>query len=1607
MPHSDFIHLHLHTQYSLLDGACQLKKLVELASRYKMPSLAITDHGNLFAAIEFYQEAQNAGIKPIIGCEMYIAPKSRFEKSSSAIQEASYHFILLCKDEEGYHNLMRLVSIGYLEGFYYRPRIDKEALAKYSKGLIGLSACLKGEIPAHLQNNQYNLAIKCADDFAQILGKDNFYLELQENKIPEQDACNQGLLRIAKELSLPIVATNDVHYLTKETAKAHEALLCIQTQTTLSDPQHMRFQSDEFYFKTQDEMKALFREHPEAIANTVDIAERCNLELDFKKLHLPHYQPPEGLSKDEFLRKLCEAGLARRFPDGATAEIKERLEHELATIKKIGFTSYFLIVWDFIHFAKSRGIPVGPGRGSAAGSLVSYLLCVTDINPLKYGLLFERFLNPERIGLPDIDIDFCYERRQEVIDYVTQKYGRQNVAQIITFGTMLARAVIRDVGRVMGMSYADVDRIAKLVPAELNITLDDALTQEPELRHLCETDQAIAQLIDTARSLEGLTRHASTHAAGVVISDAPLEQYLPLFKSSEDLITTGYSMEALEKIGLLKIDFLGLRTLTVVQRACEIVKHRHNKEINIDTLPLDDQKTFQLLSSALTSGIFQLESNGMRDLLRKIRPDKFEDLIAILALYRPGPMGSGMLEDFIARKSNNTAVHYESKKMEPILKATYGIMVYQEQVMQIASELAGFSLSQADILRKAMAKKIPEVIERQRKNFVEGCKKNNIREAAANKIFDQIEYFSGYGFNKCVIGSTHITDADSGKVITVKELYDKKHATQHTYSLSDDLKIVKSKINSVFANGRKAVYRLKTSLGKEITATGNHPFYTINGWKYLRDLCIGERIGLPRQIPAPERNAEAIEDYKLAALAGILSEGNTCHPSGVYFYNNDKDMVDDFIRNARQFSDTEPTIRLRRKRYEVYCGTGRDARFSPAQNPWNRGFCKNTYMDAKAQIENRKSGLRQWVEELNLDNKKAGEKTIPDIIFSLGKEQLALFVGRLWSGDGFIFSKNNTIPFYASASKTLCLQLQELLLRFDITSRLCEKRFKYKYKGNASYKTGYCLYLYARQSVSAFISQIAPHIIGRKKQIESMASHYKRISPGLESKDTMPAEIKYIVKEEKDKSGLSWKELESRTGVCMKEFYGRVKSYKKGFRRKTILQLAQFFESRKLLSLANSDILWDSVKSIEFSGTEETYDLEISQTHNFIADGIIVHNSHSAAYAMISYRTAYLKANYPVEFMAALLTSEKDNTDKIVEYVAECQRMGIEVLPPDVNESRDIFTVVDESKIRFGLIAVKNVGQGAIESILRVRDQRGKFSCLEDFCEHLDLRLVNRKVIESLIKAGAMDGFGLYRAQAMVNLERVLQMSSKSQKEKLTGQLSFFDLGPENGFKKNVAEPPSQQVREWPEPQLLAFEKEMLGFYVTGHPLARFANQLKRFASCSIASLHTHKDADPIKLAGFIAKIKNTVTRKSGEKMAILKLEDLSGAVEILVFPEAYRQNSRYIQPNSAVLIQGRLNLREEAPKIILNSIIPLEEAYKQISKIDINIAGLKDNLLASLKQTLSEHSGPTPVYLHIDSPNRARLQILVSNELHVQPNQNLIQDIGTLLGEERFSLTL
>lgn len=1146
MYHSDFVHLHVHTQYSLLDGACRIKELIQKAAEYKMPALGMTDHGNVFGAIDFYQTAVKFGVKPIIGCEAYVAPASRLDKTSAQGKGGSSHLILFAKDETGYRNLMKLVSIGYLEGFYYRPRMDKEVLRQYSQGLLATSACLRGEVAWSLRQNNYNAALKAADDLHQVFGKGNFYLELMETQIPEQKVVNEGLMKISKDLNLPLIATNDVHYLEQGQARAHDALLCIQTQTTLDDPNRMRLQTDDFYFKDPEAMKKAFSHVPEAIRNTLEVAEKCNLELNFSKIHLPHYEPPVGKTKEEFLRELCMEGIKNRFGT-ATKEILDRLEFELATIKKMGFASYFLIVWDFIHYAKQNDIPVGPGRGSAAGSLVSYLLEITDLDPLKYGLLFERFLNPERLGMPDIDIDFCYERRPEVIEYVTNKYGKDNVAQIITFGTMQARAAIRDVGRVMSVPYGDVDRIAKLVPPDPNMDLAQALKVEPQLTQLCKQDEKAAAIIETAMVLEGLNRHASTHAAGVVISDKPLTEYVPLFKTSDGQITTGFSMDGIAKIGLLKMDFLGLRTLTVISEVVKLVRITRNSEINIDKIPLDDKKTFDLLSSANSFGIFQLESAGMRELLKRIKPSQFEDLISILALYRPGPIGSGMLDDFIKRKKGEVQVRYDHPKLESILKETYGIIVFQEQVMQIASALAGFSLTQADHLRRAMSKKDPAEMERMRKDFVTGCHQaSKISEGLANKIFDLIDYFSGYGFNR----------------------------------------------------------------------------------------------------------------------------------------------------------------------------------------------------------------------------------------------------------------------------------------------------------------------------------------------------------------------------------------------------------------------------------------------------------------------------SHSAAYALISYRTAYLKANFPVEFMCALLTSEKDNTDKVVEYVKESEAMGINILPPDVNESVAEFSVINDKTIRFGLLAVKNVGSLAIDSIVRNRKTNGKFESLFDFCERVDLRLANRKVVESLIKCGAFDSFNMFRSQMTVLLDKALETGARTQKEKATGQFSFFGMKDVGGsFRKDAEDAPA--IKEWPQAQILSFEKELLGFYISGHPLTHYAVEMKEFTDYSTKDLIKATDGQEVKFFGLVNNVKLTTTKKTNERMAILKMEDMEGEVEVVVFPSTYQQLASQIKENIVSVVKGRVSFRDEAPKIIANDMKQIDDAYKSVASISVDLSGVNEDGLRKLKEKLSQFPGKVPVYLRLDTNVYKSVQILVGEDLFVAPSDVLMNELKDLVGEGKFSLTL
>ncbi len=1168
MHHAPFVHLHLHTQYSLLDGAIRIPDLVERAREFRMPAIAITDHGNMFGAIEFYRKAQEAGVKPIIGCEVYVAPSSRHEKSGAASSgEASGHLILLCKNQIGYRNLCRLISTAYQEGFYYKPRIDWGLLAEHNDGLIALTSCLGGEIPSLIGQGRMEQARKRVTEMSRVFDRDRLYLELQENFLAEQAVVNKGLIELSRELGLPLVATNDCHYLRREDAFAHEVLLCIQTGKTLDDPSRMRFANNEFFVKSPAEMAELFRDVPEALASTVAIAERCKHELDFKTYHFPQYAKPVDKSLDQVLNEQACSGLEERFAiirqqrPGFSAEdeqrYRERLETELACISQMGFPGYLLIVADFINWAKDHGIPVGPGRGSAAGSLVCYALRITDIDPLPYNLLFERFLNPERISMPDIDVDFCINGRDRVISYVRDKYGRDNVAQIITFGSMLARAVIRDVGRGMGMPYGEVDKIAKLVPNPTGkkVTLTDALRQEPKLREMVDKDAKVKQLFEVALALEGLTRHASTHAAGVVITPKPLTEYLPLYvdPKSQGQVTQ-YDMSCVEKIGLVKFDFLGLKNLTVIDNAVRLIHSGKTPDFNLFALSYDDPAAYQLLQAGNTTGVFQLESSGMKELLIKLKPSCFEDIIAVCALYRPGPLGSGMVDDFIQRKHGRRAITYDFPELEPILKDTYGVIVYQEQVMQIAQVLGGYSLGGADLLRRAMGKKKPEEMAKQKEIFLAGAKKNHIDLKKAEGVFDLMAKFAEYGFNK----------------------------------------------------------------------------------------------------------------------------------------------------------------------------------------------------------------------------------------------------------------------------------------------------------------------------------------------------------------------------------------------------------------------------------------------------------------------------SHSAAYALIAYHTAYLKAHYPVEFMAALLTEDMENTDKVIKNINEIRNMGIAILPPDINASCRDFTV-HASDIRFGLGAVKGVGDAALEAITEARRQE-PFNSLPDFCERVDLRRVNRRVIEALIKCGAFDSVGGKRAQYMAILDEAMDAGQKLQRERELGQESLFGAEQISAPRGGGRLPDGD---EWPENVLLTNEKEALGFYITGHPLARHSAAIKRFASCDASSLAERADKEEVSLCGIVAGIKELTTKK-GDRMAFVTLEDLSGFIETVIFPEVYMAAMDLLKSEEPLLVRGSVDAGEEVQeegegqaggngrggnrgsKLIVTEVLSLKEVRGRMTKrvhFRVTTPGLDESQLRALREIVGRYRGECEGIIHLIIPNRSETVVKLPDSLRIQACDELMDDVEKLFG--------
>jgi len=1580
-----FAHLHQHTQFSLLDGAAKLQDLLKWVKETtpEDPALAMTDHGNLFGAVEFYKKATAMGVKPIIGYEAYVAAESRFDrKRGKGLDGGYFHLTLLAKDFTGYQNLVRLASRAYLEGFYEKPRIDREILKEHSEGLIALSGCLGAEIPQFILQDRLDLAEARLNEYLSIFG-DRFFIEIQNHGLPEQQKVNQVLKEFARKYGLGLVATNDGHYVRKEDARAHEVLLAIQSKTTLDDPERWRFPCDEFYVKTPEEMRAMLPEAEwgdEPFDNTVEIARMCDVDLpigDKMVYRIPRFPLPEGRTEAQYLRELTFLGLLRRYPDRITeafyrevlrllgtmpphgderalAEALARVEekaweelrkrfpplegvrewtaeailhralYELSVIERMGFPGYFLIVQDYINWARGHGVSVGPGRGSAAGSLVAYAVGITNIDPLRFGLLFERFLNPERVSMPDIDTDFSDRERDRVIQYVRERYGEDKVAQIGTFGSLASKAALKDVARVYGIPHKKAEELAKLIPVQFGKPkpLQEAIQVVPELRAEMEKDERIRQVIEVAMRLEGLNRHASVHAAGVVIAAEPLTDLVPLMRDQEGRPVTQYDMGAVEALGLLKMDFLGLRTLTFLDEARRIVKESKGVELDYDRLPLDDPKTFELLSRGETKGVFQLESGGMTATVRGLKPRRLEDIIALVSLYRPGPMEH--IPTYIRRHHGQEPVSYAEfphaeKYLRPILDETYGIPVYQEQIMQIASQVAGYSLGEADLLRRAMGKKRVEEMQKHRERFVRGAKERGVPEEEANRLFDMLEAFANYGFNKCLPARAKVVDWRTGRVVSLGEIVRGEVQGVWVVSLDEDrLRLVPRPVVATFSSGRAQVYALRTATGRVLEATANHPLYTPQGWRPLGALVPGDYVALPRHLPY--RPSAHLEDHELDLLGFALSEGNLRHPSGFYLYTSSEEELSAMEEALKRFPNTRTRVAWRRGVAHLYVGR---------------------------QDRRREAGAVAFLREQGLLGLSAREKRLPEVAYRLPPEEVARFLGRLWTGDGGVDPRGRLIH-YATASRALAEGVQHLLLRLGLQSRLVEKR------------TGYAVYLLGGlEAAHRFAQVIGPHLIGkRRRDLEALLASWE--AAGRSTKDILPLAFLDTVKAalaeaSRGQVAALLKEAGLAQGL-LRPGRGRL-----GLSRATLERLAALTGNLVLLRLAQAEVYWDRVEAIEPLGEEEVFDLTVEGTHTFIAEDVIVHNSHAAAYSLLSYQTAYVKAHYPVEFMAALLSVERHDSDKVAEYIRDARALGIPVLPPDVNRSGFDFKVVGE-EILFGLSAVKNVGEMAARAILEERERGGPFKSLGDFLKRLPEQVVNKRALESLVKAGALDAFG-DRARLLASLEPLLRWAAETRERGRSGLVGLF---------AEVEEPPLVEASPLDEITMLRYEKEALGIYVSGHPVLRYPG-LREVASCTIEELSEFVRGLPgrpkVLLSGMVEEVVRKPTR-SGGMMARFTLSDETGALEVVVFGRAYEGVSPKLKEDIPLLVLAEVEKGEEL-RVLAQAVWTLEEVLEAPKALEVEVdhALLDEKGVARLKSLLDEHPGSLPVYLRVQGP--------------------------------------
>lgn len=1689
-----FAHLHQHTQYSLLDGAAKLKDLLkwvkETTPEGAQPAVAMTDHGNMHGAVHFYNYAEAAGVKPILGYEAYVVPGfgTRRDRTRSGDGEKGiFHLTLLARDFVGYQNLCRLSSRGYTEGYYYKPRIDHELLQEHSEGVIAFSGCLGSEVQQLLLQGREDQARERLLWYRELFGE-NYYIEIQNHGLKEQAQNNPILRAWAQELGIGMVATNDGHYVKKDDATAHDTLLAIQTKATLAQENRFRFPCEEFYVKDLAEMQAALPPEEwgeEVFDNTSAIADLCSVELPVGRrrvYQMPALPIPEGRTMAEELRVQTYAGAVKRYPAhltdallrdyaarslaalqsadaGAAARVQgrsgcdpvtcgedelltllaflgseweaqgkaagekytpypaldameaaagagplpefaladfrrsrgedtsdtaialdpdadvdggtprafyrhaltllRRAEYELGVINRMGFPDYFLIVADYIGWAKEQDISVGPGRGSGAGSLVAYALRITNLDPLEFDLLFERFLNPDRVSMPDFDIDFNDARRGEVIEYVQRKYGEDKVAQIATFGTMASKACLKDVARVMGLEYAKVDRVSKLIPIRFgrSFSLEQARESVPDIENMLREDRELCEAYEFAQKLEGLTRHASVHAAGVVIGRDKLTDLVPVMRDTSGAgMVCQYDMKAVEDIGLIKMDFLGLRTLSFLDEARRILRESKGVEMDFDAIPFDDPETFALMSRGDTKGVFQLEGGGITDASRKLKPKRLADIIALSALYRPGPMEN--IPTYVRRHHGAEEVGYgefpnAARWLEPILRETYGIPVYQEQIMQIASDVAGYTLGQADLLRRAMGKKSEAEMRQQRQFFVDGAGHNGVPQDEASRLFDLLDAFANYGFNKCLTGDTLLPTA-GGELRRIEDLYRAGQPTQLP-SVNGNYRTELRPTGEFFDNGVKPVFRLKTALGRELTATANHPLLTLDGWRNLEDLRPGDRIAAPARLP--ELGHEAWPEREAALLGWILAEGNTCHPSGAYLYTRCPAQAADMVAQAGAFADTRPTVRQRPERndiHEVYLGSGQ------------RGAGR--------------SGVRRWLEDLGLVGVRATEKALPAAAFRLNNASLAVLLGRYWSGDGFLFGSGNTTPYAATSSRRLADDLAHLMLRLGMVAKVTEKHFNYRRGEDTAGRTGYTVHLVGRRSIERFLEAVAPHLVGRGEQLAALHAYYAAVPQGRETVDTLPAGVGARVQTAKAASGLTWREVETRSGVCTKEFYGSPKAHKKGFRRATIRTLGEFFGEPELLDVCSDDLYWDTVTGIEAAGEAQTYDLEVPGTHNFVANGLVVHNSHSAAYGVITYQTAWLKANYPVEFMAALLTVERRDSDKVAEYVSDARKMGVTVLPPDINRSGADFVVAGE-EIYFGLYAIKGLGEGAVGRILDERERGGPFASLADFCSRIDNKSANRKALEALIKSGAFDAFG-ERRQLLESLEDALAWAQGAAALQNSGMDSLFGMAetaPEPGLKTGVT--------PYGELERLAAEKEALGLYISGHPLEQHEG-LREAASCRIAELDAWFEAQPARgkrvkavLAGMIEGVQKKPT-KSGGMMARFVLADESGQMELVAFTRAYERVETKLVNDTPALVIVELESEDGGLRAIAEEVVTPEEleGVPKVMYVDIDLELADPGEISELQSLLDEHAGPMPTYLRLETEESYLLYQLEHN---------------------------